>query len=104
MPVPMTSVEEVDPFHRCMKGTNDKHHCRCVELKGKIGENVACDIYSLRPSPCRNFEASYENGQKNVRCDDARARYGLRPLRPADFHSQVLSKNERRPKNALSCS
>ena len=49
-------------------------HVRCVALEGRIGESVGCSIYTLRPSPCRDFEASFEFGQHKPRCDEARAR------------------------------
>jgi Fe-S-cluster containining protein len=83
--VPMESVEEFSDLQRVMRGTNDKHYNRCVELKGEIGSQVACQIYANRPSPCRNFSASFENGVQNTRCDEARAIYRLRPLGPGDF-------------------
>lgn len=68
-----------------MKGTNQKHHVRCVELEGKVGQRVSCRNYSGRPTPCHEFAASYENGRKNPRCDEARAHYGLAPLTREDF-------------------
>lgn len=58
---------------------------RCRALSGKVGCNVGCSIYTNRPSPCRNFAASYENGEHRPRCDAARARIGLAPLSPADY-------------------
>lgn len=88
-PVPVELTDDRDEFHRSMKGTSSKHHSRCVALEGKVGEGVACSIYTLRPSPCRDFEASFEDGTHRRRCDEARARYGLRPLTRkdwADFH------------------
>ncbi len=70
-----------------MKGTNKKHHARCQALEGKIGADARCSIYSLRPSPCRAFTASYEDGRQNPRCDQARARYGFAPLKLKDWLS-----------------
>lgn len=87
--VPKDHWEELTDNHRCMKGTNTKHNPKCVALKGKIGEHVSCSIYFQRPSPCRNFEASYENGHKNERCDRAREGHGLKPLVRADFRKQL---------------
>lgn len=84
-PVPRASTEEYSDFRLCMKGTNLKHRSRCVELEGKVGERVGCQIYLSRPTPCREFAAAFENGLGNPRCDEARARYGLRPLRPEDW-------------------
>jgi Fe-S-cluster containining protein len=60
---------------------------RCLALQGKIGQSVGCKIYENRPSPCRNFKASFENGTKNIRCDQARARMGLLELTPEDWKS-----------------
>lgn len=83
--VPKESTEDYSPFLLCMKGTNQKHHARCIELKGKVGEKVHCSIYERRPSPCRAFEASYESGSWNQRCDYARSKYNLPPLTPEDW-------------------
>lgn len=84
--VPPGMFEELTSFHRCMKGTGAKHHPKCVGLKGRIGRDAHCSIYGARPSPCRAFAASYEDGrQRNSRCDEARAAHGLAPLRPADW-------------------
>ncbi len=52
-----------------------------------MGEAVACKIYESRPTPCRDFTASFENGEPNPRCDQARARYGLPPLTPQSWNA-----------------
>ena len=83
--VPTDLVEEFSEFLTCMKGTNNKHHVRCSALEGKVGSAVTCSIYTLRPSPCREFSASFENGKRNPRCDEARAHYGLPCLAAADW-------------------
>jgi uncharacterized protein len=83
--VPPGYFEDLDSQSRCMKGTNNKHHPKCVALAGKIGKDGHCTIYQNRPTPCRRFEASYENGRQNTRCDDARVRHGLKPLTPRDW-------------------
>lgn len=83
--VPADSFEDLDGMSRCMKGTNDKHHPKCVALTGTIGKDAHCTIYENRPSPCRKFEASYEDGTQNIRCDEARAKHGLRPLKLIDW-------------------
>lgn len=88
-PVPAHLFEELTPQHRCMKGTSAKHHPCCEALKGKIGERAICSIYENRPTPCRAFEASYENGRKNERCDEARRAHGLRPLTRDDYQSRI---------------
>lgn len=68
-----------------MRGTNDKHHPKCQALNGRIGKDAKCSIYEKRPTPCREFRASYEEGHQNRRCDEARAKHGLRPLTPQDW-------------------
>lgn len=78
--VPLHMVEDLDLRQRCMKGTEHKHSPKCIALKGKIGERALCSIYENRPSPCRKFTASYENGVNEPRCDEARAKHGLAPL------------------------
>ncbi|MCG8707713.1 YkgJ family cysteine cluster protein [Brenneria sp. 4F2] len=77
--VPALLTEPVTPFMRCMQGTNSKTP-RCSALEGDIGESVSCSIYLNRPSPCREFMQSGEDGQLNAACDRARAHYGLPPL------------------------
>ena len=87
-PVPKELTEDQSSHLRCMKGTNQKHYNRCVALEGKIGEQVQCSIYLHRPSPCRDFKESYENGIRNPKCDEARAAYGLPPLKkPLNFNA-----------------
>lgn len=81
IPVPKELTEDESSHLRCMKGTNQKHYNRCVALEGKIGESVGCSIYLKRPTPCREFRESYEDGRKNPKCDEARAAYGLPPLK-----------------------
>ena len=61
---------------------------RCSALEGKIGKFVGCKIYENRPSPCRNFKASFEDGTHNIRCDQARARMRLPALTRADWEQQ----------------
>jgi Fe-S-cluster containining protein len=83
--VPLEYTEDLDLNQRCMKGTNSKHQPKCVALMGHIGESAHCVIYANRSSACRNFKASYEDGYQNIRCDEARARHGLRPLTKRDY-------------------
>lgn len=73
---------------RAMRGT-DSHAPRCCALQGEIGKAVACSIYSLRASPCRDFPPSWENMQHNERCDAARQRWGLPPLQPEEFQQEM---------------
>lgn len=100
-PVPEELTEDRNHTFRCMKGTNDNHHVRCVALKGKVGSSVSCEIYSLRPTPCRDFQASFEEGEHEPRCDRARAKYNLRPLSRQDWAAPtapaIISLNENHP-------
>jgi Fe-S-cluster containining protein len=84
-PVPEEYTEKLTNFYACMKGTNEAESPRCVALGGTLGESVACGIYENRPTPCRSFEASLENGEVNERCDRARVGKGLLPLTPDDW-------------------
>jgi Fe-S-cluster containining protein len=77
-------VPSPTPQHVLMKGTALPPH-RCVLLDGTPGEHTTCTRYDDRPSPCRSFEASWENGTPNPHCDDARAVHGLPPLTPATW-------------------
>jgi len=83
--VPKNFTMDLDNLSQCMKGTEVKHRPKCIALKGKIGAQALCEIYSQRPSPCRNFQASYFKGIKNPRCDEARKAHGLPPLRREDW-------------------
>lgn len=84
-PVPQNFWEEGPGSFRVMKGTAPKHNPKCTALQGTIGDFVACSIYSNRPTPCRNFKASFEDGTHHERCDQARAKHGLRPLGREDW-------------------
>lgn len=81
--VPSHLTEPVTPFLRCMSGTNQRNS-RCVALEGEPGQRVSCNIYENRPSPCREFAMSGENGITHDACNRARARYGLVPLYGTD--------------------
>ncbi len=83
--VPVLLTEDLDDNSRCMKGTNKNHQIKCVALNGKIGEYAVCSIYENRPSPCRKFGASYEDGKHNPRCDEAREKHGLLALTKKDW-------------------
>lgn len=69
-------------MYRSLKSTSDSEgRPRCNALGGEIGTEVACGIYEKRPTPCRDFKYSYEDGgPKEVRCDEARSKFGLHPL------------------------
>lgn len=94
-PVPQGFWDESTPQERAMKGTSNKHHPKCIALKGRIGEFVNCEIYANRPTPCRKFQASYENGEHQPRCDDAREKHGLKPLQKQDWilNEEIQSSN-----------
>jgi Fe-S-cluster containining protein len=84
--VPEIFTEVVSNHMLCMKGTNvetEKSRCEC--LSGVIGDQVSCQIYENRSSTCRDFVASYENGEVNPFCDFLRSEYGLPPLTEKDF-------------------
>lgn len=83
--VPVEKTEPMGPFRRFMIGTANPMS-RCICLQGEIGNTVFCDIYDLRASVCRDFEASWINGIQNDRCDRARKAWGLAPLEP-DSHT-----------------
>ena len=83
--VPPQLTQELTPLHRCMKGTDDKHHPKCAGLMGRIGKDAHCSIYPARPSPCRDFKASFSDGHRNPRCDEARRAHGLKPLQREDW-------------------
>lgn len=79
--VPDDLVIQISPSRVAMQGTDAKPS-RCISLMGDVGCGTRCTIYEQRSSPCREFEASWANGEHNERCDAARAAYGLPPLTP----------------------
>ena len=83
--VPEGMHEDLGGLYRCMKGTGRKHHPKCEALTGRIGKDACCSIYSRRPTPCRDFTASYSDGRHHPRCDQARRAHGLPPLRREDW-------------------
>lgn len=79
--VPVELTDKLNDFRRVMRGTSGESP-RCIALQGVIGGQVHCAIYERRASVCRDFAASYGNGEPNERCDQARAAWGLAPLLP----------------------
>ena len=77
--VPVGLTVDVDGFRRAMRGTERRATC-CVALAGTVGAAVRCEIYENRPSVCREFNASGEDGVGNEKCDRARLAFGLAPL------------------------
>ncbi|UVJ44969.1 YkgJ family cysteine cluster protein [Pseudomonas sp. LS1212] len=78
-PVPDDLVVQVSPTRVAMLGTESRPS-RCNGLKGEVGKGVSCSLYEQRSSTCREFEASWVDGEHNPNCDAARAAYGLAPL------------------------
>jgi uncharacterized protein len=79
--VPVDLTEKLNEFRRSMRGTSGNQPW-CIALKGIIGAGVHCAIYERRSSVCRDFQASWANGEYNERCDRARAAWGMAPLLP----------------------
>ena len=79
--VPLDFTDKLNDFRLVMKGTNQSKPW-CIALKGIIGKSVFCAIHPLRASVCRDFFPSWENGEPNERCDQARTLWGLAPLTP----------------------
>ncbi len=83
--VPIDLLVPVHENEYAMKGTDSLNRTRCVALTGTVGSGASCTIYENRPSACRKFEASFEYGVKEPRCDEARAAHGLLPLTLRDY-------------------
>lgn len=82
--VPDDDIEQLNHHMVAMKGTN-KSNPRCVNLSGVIGKDSQCSKYETRSTSCRGFDASYENGVHEERCDKARIKHGLKPLTANDW-------------------
>lgn len=83
--VPVEMTVALRRHERAMRGTHLQSAPRCVALVGQVGADAHCGIYSLRPSPCRLLQPSWESGVADVQCDTARIAHGLAPLRPEDW-------------------
>ncbi len=92
--VPIELTYQVSSQTLAMKHKEPGHY-RCVALQGNVGRAVGCRIYQNRPSPCRNFKASFEDGIRNPRCDECRIARGLQPLTLMDW--QVVPEVESIP-------
>lgn len=79
--MPDELVASISPSRVAMLGTDCKP-TRCIGLVGEVGSTVQCSIYDQRSSTCREFDASWANGEANIDCDAARAAFGLPPLLP----------------------
>jgi Fe-S-cluster containining protein len=85
----MELTAKLNDFLLVMKGTNQSNP-RCVCLAGEIGRQVFCQIYENRSATCREFAASWINGERNLRCDKARLAWGLQPLTPESWHDSPI--------------
>jgi uncharacterized protein len=80
--VPDELVSPVNPVIVCMKGT-EAGHGRCIALRGVVGKpGIRCEIYHLRPTPCREYRVWLEDGTPNPDCQRLRTNIGLPPLKP----------------------
>lgn len=82
--VPAALTRPLDSHRLCMRGTRTAP-VRCIALDAEIGERSRCSIYAVRPAPCRQMRASWEDGRHSGQCDRARQAHGLAPLTPADW-------------------
>ncbi|SAI65909.1 Flagellin N-methylase [Bordetella ansorpii] len=80
--VPEDMAVQIGPLRACMRGT-EMGNGRCVALRGELGKpGIHCDIYPLRPSPCREFETWEPDGSVNPDCQRLRLSLGLAALPP----------------------
>ena len=75
--MPENLTEAVTPVYACMKGTNQENPC-CIALKGTIGEQVACDIYEMRSSSCKEVQIA------DAKCNKARLAHQMIPFTGLD--------------------
>lgn len=87
--VPAAMTEPISTYQNAMLGTGSTSPV-CVALKGRVGDSVSCEIYEHRPNCCRTFQASYEDGNKNDRCDQARFGKGLAHLQLSDWPQSTV--------------
>lgn len=71
--VPTELADEVNGNTWRMQGTGTVP-IRCTALTGTVGEQVGCNIYPLRPSPCHALVEGSDG------CKRARAKLGLPAL------------------------
>lgn len=74
--VPIELTSSISLHKNAMNGTSLQTPS-CVALLGVIGEATSCQIYNNRPSVCRTFQPSFENGSMNKNCETARLGKGL---------------------------
>ncbi|GAB1406429.1 YkgJ family cysteine cluster protein [Thermomonas brevis] len=83
--VPAALTERLDAHRLCMRGTRSEP-VRCAALDAEIGRYSRCTIHPMRPSVCREVDASWEFGAASPQCDKARIAHGLPALAAADWH------------------
>jgi Fe-S-cluster containining protein len=80
--VPIALTRQINHFRAAMRGT-ESGAGRCAALGGEVGQpGVSCAIYTLRPSPCREFSAWEEDGTPSPQCQRLRIGLGLPALKP----------------------
>lgn len=97
--VPIELTGRLSLHRSFMLGTNEPEP-RCKALLGFIGLKVSCAIHPRRPSVCRDFTASWENGVSQPGCDAARAKYALLPLQPHHWEPDRPTNLPKLPKAA----
>jgi len=85
--IPEDMAVEVAFPYVAMKGTHQVKTIRCTALQGEVGKfGTLCGIYERRPSSCRDFSPTLEDGKtRNEYCDKARKALGLAPLQFEDW-------------------
>ena len=94
--VPAALTERLDPHRLCMRGTASLP-VRCVALDTEIGVHSRCTIHPMRPSACREVDASWENGVASRQCDQARIAHGLPVLTAAAWRWREPAGNDDHP-------
>lgn len=79
--VPIELTGQLTHHRAFMLGTNSSKP-RCIALMGIVGKKVHCSIHPRRPSVCRTFMPSWQDGTPHLACDNARAQLDLPPLQP----------------------
>ena len=90
-PVPVDLTERVGCSRIAMRRRSGDLP-RCIALSGEVGSWVTCQIYDRRPSICRDFNVSWEDGICNPLCDNARLKLGLPPLGPLIAAGTIANK------------
>ncbi len=94
--VPQALTRRLDPHRLCMLGTHSAP-VRCVALDAEIGVRSRCTIHPVRPSVCREVDASWEHGVASPQCDRARSAHGLPAITAADWRWRDAADNDDHP-------